>query len=68
MLTKYFLILNYVSCRYPINSSSFKSDKVPRLMEENEINLENHDKIFSSHWISHNEVVIGSKCNKVRYN
>jgi WD repeat-containing protein 40A len=57
--------LGITKSRYPINSSSYKSDKVPRLMEENEISLENHDKIFSSHWISHNEVVIGSKCNKL---
>ncbi|CAG8608675.1 5103_t:CDS:2 [Funneliformis caledonium] len=51
--------------RYPRNYSSYKSDKIPQLMREKEISLENHDKIFSSHWISHNEVVVGSKCNKL---
>ncbi len=51
--------------RYPMNYSSYKSSKIPQLMKEKEISLENHDKIFSSHWISNNEVVVGSKCNKV---
>ncbi|CAI2187944.1 9463_t:CDS:2 [Funneliformis geosporum] len=50
--------------RYPMNYSSYKSDKIPQLMREKEISLENHDKIFSSHWISHNEVVVGSKFNE----
>ncbi|RIA88504.1 WD40-repeat-containing domain protein [Glomus cerebriforme] len=57
--------LGIAKSRYPMNYSSYKSDKIPRLMKEHEINLENHDKIFSSHWISLNEVVIGSKCNKL---
>ncbi|GBC45853.1 uncharacterized protein OCT59_013715 [Rhizophagus irregularis] len=51
--------------RYPVNNSSFKSGKIPQLMKEIEIDMENHDKVFSSHWISYNEVVVGTKCNKL---
>ncbi|CAG8722372.1 10347_t:CDS:2, partial [Acaulospora colombiana] len=45
--------------------SSFVSGKLPYLLKESQIDLENHDKIFSSHWISQNEIVLGTKCNKL---
>lgn len=51
--------------RHPENFSSFVSSKIPYLLTETQIDLENHDKIFTSHWISENEIIVGTKCNKV---
>nr|CAG8623624.1 11987_t:CDS:2 [Entrophospora candida] len=45
----------------PRNYSKYISSKIPQLIQESEINMENHDKIFSSHWISYDEIVIGTK-------
>nr|CAG8642049.1 13804_t:CDS:2 [Entrophospora candida] len=47
----------------PRNYSKYISSKIPQLIQESEINMENHDKIFSSHWISYDEIVIGTKYN-----
>ncbi|CAJ0639515.1 7650_t:CDS:2 [Entrophospora sp. SA101] len=45
----------------PRDYSKYVSSKIPQLIQESEINMENHDKIFSSHWISYDEIVIGTK-------
>eukprot|EP00158_Paraphelidium_tribonemae_P004500 Partr_v1_DN26789_c3_g1_i4_m8598 putative ddb1 and cul4 associated factor len=39
--------------------------RMPALMEEREFELNGHDKVFSSAWISDNQVVIGTKSNKL---
>ncbi|RHZ87740.1 hypothetical protein Glove_30g55 [Diversispora epigaea] len=49
----------------PVNYSSFVSSKIPYLLTESQIDLKDHDKIFSSHWISDNEIIVGTKCNKL---
>ncbi|CAG8778124.1 6015_t:CDS:2, partial [Acaulospora morrowiae] len=54
-----------IALRCPQRYSNFVSSKLPYLLKESLIDLKNHDKIFSSHWISKNEIVVGTKCNKL---
>ncbi|CAG8503197.1 24131_t:CDS:2 [Dentiscutata erythropus] len=49
----------------PPNWFSIVSRRMPHLFQEAQIDLGSHDKIFCSHWISHNEIVVGTKCNKL---
>ncbi|CAG8729561.1 22871_t:CDS:2 [Cetraspora pellucida] len=53
------------TARLPPNWFSIVSHRMPHLFQETQIDLGNHDKIFCSHWISHNEIVVGTKCNKL---
>ncbi|CAG8732910.1 4003_t:CDS:2, partial [Gigaspora rosea] len=53
------------TARLPPNWFSIVSRRMPHLFQETQIDLGNHDKIFCSHWISHNEIVVGTKCNKL---
>ncbi|CAJ0844163.1 2831_t:CDS:10 [Entrophospora sp. SA101] len=55
--------VNLNSPYIPRDYSKYVSSKIPQLIQESEINMENHDKIFSSHWISYDEIVIGTKYN-----
>ena len=39
--------------------------RLPFLLSEKKLNFGNCDKIFSSSWLSEDQVVVGTKCNKV---
>lgn len=40
--------------------------RVPKLMREIPIDFGISDKVFSSQWLSETELLLGTKCNKVR--
>jgi len=48
-------------------SSSELSGRLLCSLRETQYTLANTDKIFASLWVNENEVVLGTKCNKVRY-
>ena len=39
--------------------------RLPYLLSEKKLDFGNCDKIFSSSWLSEDQVVVGTKCNKV---
>ena len=39
--------------------------RIPHLLKEHKINLGEEDKIFASEWLTENDVIVGTKCNKV---
>eukprot|EP01137_Pigoraptor_chileana_P036895 Opistho-2@33201 len=41
--------------------------RFPSLAREDELPLEDTDKVFAAQWISHSELVLGTKCNKLLY-
>lgn len=50
------------------NDLSFSYDlarRLPHLLKEKTLDLGEIDKIFASQWLTENEVVVGTKCNKV---
>ena len=41
------------------------SRRLPHLMRERPLDIGKTDKVFASEWITEEEVVVGTKCNKV---
>ena len=39
--------------------------QLPNLLREKRLDMGESDKIFASEWLSEDQVVIGTKCNKV---
>lgn len=42
------------------------SRRLPYLLREKPLDIGKTDKVFASEWITEEEVVAGTKCNKVR--
>ena len=45
----------------------FVSQHVPAILSEKELDLGTMNKVFASKWLNDSQVVLGTKCNKVRY-
>ncbi|KAF9438902.1 DDB1- and CUL4-associated factor 12 [Entomortierella beljakovae] len=43
----------------------YVSSKIPYLLKEKEFWVEGYDKIFAATWLSSDEVLMGTKCNKI---
>ena len=41
------------------------SRRLPHLLREKTLDIGKTDKVFASEWITEEEVVVGTKCNKV---
>jgi hypothetical protein len=41
------------------------SARIPSLISESEFTFEGYDKTFATTWVSYEEVLLGTKCNKV---
>ena len=39
--------------------------QLPHILKERKLELGETDKLFAAEWISEDEVVVGTKCNKV---
>ena len=45
--------------------NDYVSQRMPLLLSEKEFKMGKIDKIFTSQWLNHKQVVFGTKCNKV---
>ncbi len=41
--------------------------RLPHLLREKQLRWNESDKIFTSQWLSENNVLVGTKCNKVHW-
>ncbi|RUS25713.1 WD40-repeat-containing domain protein [Jimgerdemannia flammicorona] len=47
------------------STSAWTAACTPEILRPTELTLEEYDKVFASIWISHDEVVLGTKCNRL---
>lgn len=50
----------------PVSMGQTVSRRLPYLLREKALDIGKTDKVFASEWITEEEVVVGTKCNKVR--
>lgn len=50
----------------PVSMGQTVSRRLPYLLREKALDIGKTDKVFASEWITEEEVVAGTKCNKVR--
>lgn len=50
----------------PVSMGHTLSQRLPHLLREKSLDIGKTDKVFASEWITEEEVVVGTKCNKVR--
>ncbi|KAG0224529.1 DDB1- and CUL4-associated factor 12 [Actinomortierella wolfii] len=49
----------------PVHVAELASQRLPLILREREVLLENYDKVFAMSWLSDEEILLGTKCNNI---